>query len=354
MYRRRRTVREIPFSFDSFLDVVTNVVGIIIRLILVVWVAARSYTGIVESAGSSDAPAAAVADALPADPLQTQLEQQRRDLAELQARLLAQLRRVQEGQAEQAHAETELRELTAAHARLEEERATLARSAATHQGAAQMLALSSAELQKRCQQLAAEIRELEKRPPPQLALRYRTPVSHPLQSEELMFECHNGRVAFVDLSALLADARHAMEDQKTVLRKQWTADGTTAPVGAFRLHYVVERDRGMMDLVGPSSAPDPQASYSFGLSMGDVQPVTAERGEDVSAALAESSEFRQIVDHLDPNQSAVTFWVYPDSFPIFRRLRDYLYEHDVTVAGRPLPEGVPIAVSRRGSISRGQ
>ena len=40
MLRRRRRSREIPFSFDSFLDVVANVVGIIIRLILVVWVGA--------------------------------------------------------------------------------------------------------------------------------------------------------------------------------------------------------------------------------------------------------------------------------------------------------------------------
>ena len=43
MIRRRRRQREIPFSFDSFLDVVANVCGIIIRLILVVWVGARSY-----------------------------------------------------------------------------------------------------------------------------------------------------------------------------------------------------------------------------------------------------------------------------------------------------------------------
>ena len=43
MIRRRRTQREIPFSFDSFLDVVANVVGIILRLILVAWVGARSY-----------------------------------------------------------------------------------------------------------------------------------------------------------------------------------------------------------------------------------------------------------------------------------------------------------------------
>ena len=43
--RRRRPLKakSIHFSFDSFLDLVTNVVGIIIRLILVSWVGARAY-----------------------------------------------------------------------------------------------------------------------------------------------------------------------------------------------------------------------------------------------------------------------------------------------------------------------
>src|SRR5215217_8104527 len=46
MYRRRRASREkILFSFDAFLDVVANVNGIIIRLILVAWVGARAYHG---------------------------------------------------------------------------------------------------------------------------------------------------------------------------------------------------------------------------------------------------------------------------------------------------------------------
>ena len=47
MIRRRRPQREIAFSFDSFLDVVANVVGIILRLILVAWVGARSYKAFV-------------------------------------------------------------------------------------------------------------------------------------------------------------------------------------------------------------------------------------------------------------------------------------------------------------------
>ena len=52
--------------------------------------------------------------------------------------------------------------------------------------------------------------------------------------------------------------------------------------------------------------------------------------------------------------TAVTFWVYPDSFPAYRRLRDYLYDRDVVVAGRPLPDGTPIASRREGTASRGQ
>ena len=52
MYRRRRSHREkIFFSFDSFLDVVANVIGIIIRLILVAWVGARTYTATMEFTG---------------------------------------------------------------------------------------------------------------------------------------------------------------------------------------------------------------------------------------------------------------------------------------------------------------
>ena len=85
-----------------------------------------------------------------------------------------------------------------------------------------------------------------------------------------------------------------------------------------------------------------------------VEPVFAQRGESLSTALAAGSEFRRLADTIDPNQTVVTFWVYPDSFEIFRALRDYLFERDIEVAGRPLPTEAPIAASRNGSRSRGQ
>src|SRR6185369_4005195 len=95
MIRRRRPVREIAFSFDSFLDVVTNVVGIILRLILVAWVGARAYKG--SQPTPSPRQLVPVLEEIaelpePTDPLTPELERQRRELAEAQAHLLEQLR----------------------------------------------------------------------------------------------------------------------------------------------------------------------------------------------------------------------------------------------------------------------
>src|SRR5262249_53289079 len=126
MFRRRRKSREIEFSFDSFLDVVANVVGIILRLILVAWVGARSYKVIVPSA----APAALTQEEIaelpdPQDPLAPELERQRRDLAETQARLLEQLKDWQKLRQDSTLTADELARLTAHAQEVDSERKNL-------------------------------------------------------------------------------------------------------------------------------------------------------------------------------------------------------------------------------------
>src|SRR5215813_2511299 len=98
MYRRRRRPeREIAFSFDSFLDLVANVVGIIIRLILVAWVGARSYKTVIATPPPPSVPTAPVAAAKAApDPAKPELDRNRKELQETQDRLLAQMRRLRE------------------------------------------------------------------------------------------------------------------------------------------------------------------------------------------------------------------------------------------------------------------
>lgn len=354
MIRRRRRTREIPFSFDSFLDIVANVVGIIIRLILVVWIGARSYSSIQHMARTPAKSAAPAEPQLPADPLQQELAQYRQELARVRERLLRQLRQFEDSRQDDAHLKQALSALDARREQLGKEYGLVDQEIAQRRHSAQAVALSSAEIQARSQQLAEAIRALEELPPPRKTLHYRTPVSRPLQAEELLFECNHGRVSFIDIGALLQEARQKMEEHGKLLRTQWQVQDITSAAGAFRLRYVVERERGLLDAVAGGSVPDSSGSYRYGLSEWQIEPVAPTRGESIDAALREGSEFRQIVDGIDPQQTAVTFWVYPDSFALYRQLRDFLYQRDVVVAGRPLPDAVPIASSRRGTISRGQ
>src|SRR5438105_6508223 len=109
MIRRRRRAREIPFSFDSFLDIVANVVGIIIRLILVVWVGARSYTSLRAAVKPIPAPPRAIPTMEETnDPLQAELARHSRELARAQERLLAELRRLQQVKEEESEARKQL------------------------------------------------------------------------------------------------------------------------------------------------------------------------------------------------------------------------------------------------------
>src|SRR5262245_52547187 len=96
MYRRRRSpAREPVFGFDSFLDVVANVIGIIIRLILVTWVGARAYSA-VNHEWIDEAPAAALPSPKASDdPLHPEVARAEHELAEARARLLEQLRQLQ-------------------------------------------------------------------------------------------------------------------------------------------------------------------------------------------------------------------------------------------------------------------
>lgn len=355
MIRRQRRVREVAFSFDSFLDVVTNVVGIIIRLILVVWVGARSYSSLqVLPQASSSTQTAKLDEPRIQDPLEQELEKHRRELEEAQAKLLEQMRDLDLGQADQKQTEKEITTLTTRQQDLQKQGAELELVAKKAGPATQVLVQSFDELQQRQKKLTAELKELDRLPPLKKTLHYRTPVSKPVHSEELLFECGGGRVTFIDIAAMLNEVRQQVEEKGKLLRNSWEITDVTRPAGAFRLRYTVERQRETLDAIVSMANPAAVGGFSYGLSEWIVEPVAPVRGETATAALAPGSQFRQVADSIDAKETVVTFWVYPDSFPLYRQLRDYLYERDIIVAGRPLPDGVPITCSRRGSRSRGQ
>lgn len=351
MYRRRRVpAREPVFSFDSFLDLVTNVVGIIIRLILVAWVGARAYHSL-QPVAIEEPPVAALPPPKAAeDPLHSEVVRAQRDLADARLRLLEQLKELDLVQAKKGLTATELAVVTTEHQVVVKQREQVKESRSVAKDSAQVeLALN--ELQERSRHLLAEIKALEKLPPLKKTLRYHAPVSRPVQAEELMFECKGGRVTFIDLPAFLDEIKRGLGNNVEALRQRWQLDEVAGPIGAFRLRYTLERERGILEdrLARPEGA-----SFRYGLSAWVLEPIAPLRGESLEQARAKGSEFQQILAGQDLTNTVVTFWVYPDSFTQFRELRDHLYERGAEVAARPLPDGQPIAASRHGTASRGQ
>lgn len=351
MRRRRRPQREIAFSFDSFLDVVANVVGIILRLILVAWVGARTYKAVLPTP-PRPLPALADLEPLPdpTDAREPHLAQRRRDLARKRTELerdggySATVRTAR-------HLREEIEALKARELILASEQRTIQGEAVRQATTANEKSLSVAELREKGLKLTNEIEQLRKLPPRRKELRYRTPVSAPVQTEELMFECQRGRVTLINHGAMLAEVKRELRSKEEALRTSWEVTDLTAPVGAFRLRYVVERERGGLDAPGAGPA---GGTFRYGLTGWEVVPIQSERGETLEEALASGSVFRKIIDTIDPQQTAVTFWVYADSFALYRKLRDNLHEKEIVVAGRPLPDGTPIGCSRHGTTSRGQ
>jgi hypothetical protein len=353
MYRRRRRGRDkIAFSFDSFLDVVANVIGIVVRLILVAWVGARSYSASMQQA---DDPPANVRDLQSAsaadDPVASEMETMRRELADARLRLLEQLGSLQLAEAESNATREQLAELEKGRQTLDEVSAKLGVELAAKGARTRQAIVSAEELRKRGKEVLAQIKALESQPRQTQTLRYHTPVSRAVHADEMFFECRNGRVTFINLPAFLQEVNAGLQDKAAVLKTQWQVAGTTSQVGAFRLRYTIEREKNALEGIatGPVSG-----SYRYGLSEWTVEPMADDRGEPIELALKQNSAFRQRVDQLDPQITVVTFWVYADSFELFRRLRDHLYERGVEVAGRPLNEGSLIMASRHGTASRGQ
>src|SRR4051812_20995555 len=132
---------------------------------------------------------------------------------------------------------------------------------------------------------------MEKTPTPTKVLRYHTPVSRPVGTDEVFFECRMGRVTFIDLAAFRHEMEGGVKDKVDQLKAQWEVTAHTSPVGAFRMQYVIGRNRDYADSFAPGGSPPRNASFSYGLAGWVLEPIADNRGESLEAALAAKSSF---------------------------------------------------------------
>jgi hypothetical protein len=328
---------------DSFLDVVANVVGILIILLMVVSVRAKDeilHAETVAEAKQESTPSTQAADVKAAASAEQQVEQ---DIHRIDEEL-------QQGQVEVSYRESERERaqllVTAAEQALAEERNRLTEVQRSEFDRRNELAAGEVELQ--------QLREgisfiLSSKPTTGIIEHLPTPMAKTVFGKEVHLRLRNGRVSYIpwdDFIQLLKT-----EAPKTVWRLQDQDEYTemVGPVGGFWMHYTLKRKASTMTTkVGIAT------QTTIVLDRFTLTPESESMGETLLTALQDGSQLLQILASHPPNSSTITVWAYPDSFNEFRKLKQELFKRGYVTAARPLPDDHPIGGSPEGSRSAAQ
>lgn len=176
-----------------------------------------------------------------------------------------------------------------------------------------------------------------------------TPVGRVVEGDELHFHLKGGRIAYVPLEELIERMKTQVKRQKDWVLRTGRLKGRIGPQDGFHLDYLVAKQS--------MSALD-EARLGGGYAR--VTPVLLEfvpedrfYAETASEALNPVSMFVRRL-RMSPQNATLTFWVYPDSFQLYRELKEFAHEEGFTVAARPLQNGDVISASPFGSRSVGQ
>lgn len=317
---------------DSFLDVVTNIVGILIILVMVI--GGRVQQIVFE----------------PGAPVDSQAEALEREIESLEANVAITENEVQE-LVEQGEQIT-LAAVGANAARVELATAVAAasREVEHRKASSDRERVKVAEAAAKKQRLKADIEKTELEAQgiahaPQTTkevLAYPTPIGRTVTGEEIHFRLEGDRIAYIPLTELFELAKGQTRRQQGNLASMANRIETVGPEQDFTLDYVIEtkidQARGQVLVRSREWV---------------VRPVGPGIGETVEAALLKQSRFRGLLANATPDVT-VTLWCYPDSFEGFRRVREELYRLGIATACRPLPEGAPIGGSTEGSKSVAQ
>ncbi|QDT02472.1 hypothetical protein K227x_08490 [Rubripirellula lacrimiformis] len=349
--RRNRTTIEL--GHDSFLDIVANLVGILI--ILVVILGAQS-TAVIEEIEEQSRDETVVENIVDIDGAEYATDQQMSKLAQQSMRAAA-------AQAESNRLERLVRQYDSELEARSRQRAMLLdllneAQAAWESGKQELdqkQTLAAARLRElqtaksELSKLEGERRRLEGQAEPVVSVEHLpTPMAKTVFGDEIHLRLKGNLVSVVPVDRLVDEIKG---DFKRVVAgtRDGDLDGAVGPVRGYVARYVMNKSRGLTSNSGRS-----QMATRVQLVGMTLEPLAEPHGQSIDKVLNGSSELDIELAGRNPGNTTITVWVYPDSFGAFRGLKERLYAKGFATAARPLPMGRPISGSPQGSRSSAQ
>lgn len=338
MARKPRSDETEAFGSDSFLDIVSNIVGILIILVMVVGVRVKtaSEEDVPEPAPAPEAPQFDLATA------ETEVSGLEQELSAGGSRLAAM----------DMDLDQKARRMDLVASSIRDTKTEIDRDRANATRRSQQAANIAQDIDGRKRQYEALLYELEQqadfKPKSVRIDSYQTPISRTVYGNEIHFQLKAGKIAYVPIEELAEKVKIDFQAKLQFMRSTPELTNMVGPIEGFRCRYTAARMNH-----GPTG--DPMFDQVIAqLKQATFIPDSEDLGEPLEQALSASSRFRSIVSRQSVERTVITLWTYPDSFAEFRQLRRELYQLGFSVAGRPLPFGHPIGVSSSGSRSMAQ
>jgi hypothetical protein len=336
--RRVKHETEAPGQ-DSFLDVVCNLVGILI--VLVMLIAAQAKRGLIAQETARRAPPAAAAPSPAADEAaaaERAAASVENSILELQARIQRQNLEVALRQQERDQVQLLV---SVAEQRLAEHRANLSTNDQARYDLEEQLAAARRQLEELDRAQSATQHQ-----PPEVLEHLPTPMARTVFGTELHFRLLGGRLAYVPWTETVERMKEDAPNHIQKLRNSSRVELSLPVQSGFAAKYILRRaEMHMQTKVGVATQGLIELEK---LWMIDAEP---NLGQPLADALAPNSTFRSRLAANKPQQTTVTVWVYPDSFDEYRQLKAELFRLGYLTAARPMPITHPIGGSPDGSRS---
>lgn len=322
---------------DSFLDVITNIVGILILLVLVV--------GLRTSHSVQESPEMVAAAQ---DRAENEYQQAFNKAVSTEKDVRDMVQRVSTAVVESKFRESEREWLSTTIAAAEKEidarRAQLSTENQRDFDVRHRLATAQATLDDLTR---AQVALMAREPVTQELECQPTPMARAVTGKEVHVLLAEDHIAIVPLEELLDQMKQDAQANIWRLRQKDEMERTIGPFNGFRLKYVFNRE----DIVGKSNAgtymTGSVSRFSHCFLIPEVTPV----GEPAKEALQPNSDFIQNLKQHRVDSTTITIWTYPGNFERLREVKRLIREMGYAIAVRPLPPGMPIGASRNGSNS---
>ncbi|MDA1053381.1 MAG: hypothetical protein O3C40_23280 [Planctomycetota bacterium] len=340
MTRRKPPAVEAPGQ-DSFLDIVANLVGILIILVMVIGVRAKD----------------AMLEAAPISAKEEATAQ-----AEIEVAAAMKVARAVEQDIQQLKSKVNQEAFEIAYRRKERDKIQLLLASAE-----QVMAEKRDELDAEQQRdfdaqrdlvaARAELSGLESSveaaegsiPQTSIIEHLPTPMAKTVFGKEIHFQLAGGKITYVPWDELVDKLQEEARQKMWRLKEASQITETIGPVGGFLMRYQLKRTQQTVTTRAGTAIQQRVELDNFVLL-----PVDQTLGEPVAEGLLEGSKLHSVLAANRPDKTTITIWTYPDSFNEFRDLKQKLFSRGYLTASRPMPEGVPIGGSPRGTRSAAQ